>query len=123
MVTHLKDYLYTKGTSEALDREFAGSEKYGKVHISPNTLFWRVGFTRYCVPLSKVSRIFRRLMPMHGRLCAGGYHFDVEYLCLNLKDGSQIQIHIGNDIKEKAETLLKTLKKEHPELEYGCPEA
>lgn len=122
MVTNLKAYLYTKGTDETLDQEFAASQKYGKVQLGPNTLFWKVGLTRYCVSFSQVRRVYRSLMPMHGRLCAGGYHFDIEYLSLILLDGAQIQMHIGNDVKPKAEALLEAIKQAHPQLEYGRPQ-
>ena len=122
MASDLKKYVYSKGTDAALDKEFAGSQKFGKVFLTANTLFWKVGISRYCIPFSQISRVYRSIMPMHGKLCAGGYHFDIEYLSLVLQDGSYVQMHIGSDTKKTAENLLEAIKQAHPELLFGRPE-
>lgn len=121
MATNLKPFHYIKGRDEALDMEYAAAQKYGKVSLGQAHLFWRVGLTRCRVSFSQVRRVYRSLMPMHGRLCAGGYSFDIEYLSLILHDGTALQIHIANDSKATAEALLEAIRQAQPQLEYGKP--
>ena len=73
----------------------------------------------YVVSLAEVQRIFRRVEQVVGRLCCGGQNFVIERLVLILKDGSEVVIHIGDDVQPAAEALLQALKDTHPELEYG----
>lgn len=112
-------YLYTKGQNEALDTQFTAAQKFGKVRVGTDTVFWRSGLRLYCIPLNRVQRIFRRVIPVVGKLCCGGQNFDIERLVLILIDGTEVDIHIGDNIKREAELLLKTLQEAHPELEYG----
>lgn len=121
MATNLKPFHYIKGRDEALDMEYAAAQKYGKVSLGQNHLFWRVGLTWYRVPFSQIRRIYRSLMPMHGKLCAGGYSFDLEYLTVLLRDGTSLRIHIGSDVKAKAVALLDAIQQAQPQLEYGKP--
>ena len=112
-------YIYTKGNDAALDQEFAGAAAYSKVKLGQNVLFWRSGLRWYRMPLDQVQRIFRRVEQVVGRLCCGGQNFVIERLVLILKDGSEVVIHIGDDVQTSAEALLQALKDAHPELQYG----
>ena len=82
-------------------------------------VFWKNGLRWYAVPLTQVQRIFRRVEQVVGRLCCGGQNFVIERLVLILKDGSEVVIHIGDDVQTSAEALLQALKDAHPELQYG----
>ena len=114
-------YLYTKGADAALDAQFAAAQKFGKVRVGADTVFWRSGLRLYAIPLSRVQRIFRRVIPVFGKLCCGGRNFDIERLVLVLTDGTEVDIHVGDDVRREAEQLLKALQDAHPELEYGKP--
>ena len=114
-------YLYTKGTDAALDAQLAAAQKFGKVRVGADTVFWRSGLRLYAFPLSRVQRIFRRVIPVFGKLCCGGRNFDIERLVLVLTDGTEVDIHVGDDVRREAEQLLKALQDAHPELEYGKP--
>ena len=114
-----KQMRYTKGNDAALDQEFQSAVPYSKVKLGKTTLFWRFGLRWYQISLNQVQRIFRRVEQVVGRLCCGGQNFVIERLVLILKDGSEVVIHIGDDVQPAAEALLQALKDTHPELEYG----
>lgn len=118
MANH-KQYIYTKGKDPVLDGDFLSAAAYSKVKAGKTALFWRYGLRWYAVPLDQVQRIFRRVEPVYGKLCCGGNSFIIEWLVLVLHDGSELVIHIGDDVKTQAQALLEALKKLRPELQYG----
>lgn len=119
MLVNLNPYLYTKEENPQLDAEFAAAVKFGKVRLGANSLFWRAGLKQYVISLERVQRIHRRINTFVGRLCAGGRQFDVEYLVVLLHDGTELVLHIGDDVKKKAEALFTALQQTHPEIKYG----
>ena len=118
-MVNLKQYIHTKGNDPALDAEFDSAMSYSKVRAGETNLFWRNGLRRYAIPLFQVQRIYRRVEPVYGKLCCGGKSFLIEGLVLVLHDGSELVLHIGDDVKKEAEELLEALKTMHPELQYG----
>lgn len=118
-MVNLKQYIHTKGNDPALDAEFDSAKSYSKVRAGETNLFWRNGLRRYAIPLFQVQRIYRRVEPVYGKLCCGGKSFLIEWLVLVLHDGSELVLHIGDDVKKEAEELLEALKTMHPELQYG----
>lgn len=121
MAVNLKPYIYVKGADAALDAEFTAACSYNKVKPGQTALFWKSGFRWYFIPLTQVQRIFRRVEPVYGKLCCGGKSFLIEWLVLILNDGSELVLHIGDDVKKQAQALLETLKEAHPEILYGKP--
>lgn len=118
-IPNYKPYAYTKGNDPARDAEFAAAEVYSKVKPGEKSIFWKSGFRWYSMPYENVKRIFRRIEVVHGKLCCGGHTFVIEWLVLVLKDDTEVVIHIGDDVKVKAEALLEALKDAHPEIKYG----
>lgn len=114
-----KSYRYTKGTDPQLDAQFAAAKSYEKVRPGVTALFWKSGLHWHTIPLTNVQRIFRRVEPVYGKLCCGGRSFLIEWLVLILNDGSELVLHIGDDVKKQAEALLQALKDAHPEIHYG----
>lgn len=119
-----KPYRYIKGENPALDSDFLAAPLYEKIRPGKNALFWKSGFRWYCIPMEKIQRIFRRVEPVYGRLCCGGQSFLIEWLVLILADGSELTLHIGDNIvgtsvQKQAEALLDTLKLSHPQMQYG----
>ena len=45
----------------------------------------------------------------------------MEKLVLILKDGTELELYIGDDIEKKAAALLDFLKDTHPEILFGKP--
>lgn len=119
MAVNLKPYVYSKGTDEALDAQFAAASVYERVKLGKTHLFWKAGLRWYCVSLGRVQRIFRRVETVYGRMCCGRQSFVMERLVLILMDGTELEIYIGDDVKRKAEALLQALKEAHPEILYG----
>ena len=102
MAVNLKPYIFKKRTNPTLDAEFAAGTDYGWV---------RPGQTA----------IFRLVEPVYGKLCCGGNSFIMEKLVLILKDGTELELYIGDDIEKKAAALLDFLKDTHPEILFGKP--
>ncbi len=118
MANH-KPYLYHKGQNPTLDADFASAPAFGKVRVGASHFFWRFGLSRYAIPLAQVRQIFRRVQPMHGRLCAGGRDHFIEWLVLVLSDGREIEVHYGDPEKLQDNPALEYLKQAHPNISYG----
>lgn len=118
-MTYDHSYRYMKGINPGLDAEFSSAVSYGKVKPGTTAIFWKSGLHWYCMPLNTVQRIFRRVEPVYGKLCCGGRSYFIEWLVLVLADGSEVVMHIGDDIRKEAESLLLALKEAHPEIAYG----
>lgn len=114
-----RQYIYVKGSIEALDGEFARTRAYGKVRPGETTLFWRYGLRRFAIPFGDIQRIYRRVEQVVGRLCCGGRTYVIEWLVLVRSDGEELVLHIGDQVKKEAEALLVHLRQTHPEIQYG----
>ena len=121
MTVNLKPYVYKKKENAALDADFAAGKDYGWVRAGQDNIFWRSGLHWNVVSLTEVQRIFRRVEPVYGKLCCGGNSFIMEKLVLILKDGTALELYIGDDIEKKAAALLDFLKDTHPEILFGKP--
>ena len=121
MPTNLKPYVYKKGMNPALDVQFSAAMDYGWVKPGQTAVFWKTGLRWYVIPLSEVDRIFRRVVPVYGKLCCGGRSYIMEYLVIIREDGSELELYIGDDMEKKATALLDFLKQSHPELAFGKP--
>ena len=121
MAVNLKPYVYKKKENAALDADFAPGKDYGWVRAGRTAVFWRSGLHWNVVSLTEVQRIFRRVEPVYGKLCCGGNSFIMEKLVLILKDGTELELYIGDDIEKKAIALLDFLKDTHPEILFGKP--
>lgn len=121
MPTNLKPYVFKKGMNPALDAQFSAAVDYGWVKPGQTAVFWKTGLRWYVISLSEVERIFRRVVPVYGKLCCGGRSFIMEYLVIIRKDGSELELYIGDDMEKKAAALLNFLKQSHPELAFGKP--
>lgn len=118
-MANYKPYTFTKGKDTNLDGDFAEAKDFGKVRPGEQQLYWKSGFRWYAVPFTQVQRIFRRVEPVYGKLCCGGRSFIIEWLVLVLHDGSELILHIGDDVKRQAEELMLHLQDAHPQLQYG----
>lgn len=121
MGINLKPYVYKKGENPALDADFSQAESYGLVKPGRTAVFWRTGLRWHVVSLDQVQRIFRRVEPVYGKLCCGGNSFIIERLVLILKDGTELELYIGDDMDRQAAALLNSLKTTCPEILYGKP--
>ena len=119
MAANLKEYVYSKGTNEALDAEFAAAVAFARVKQGQEHLFWKAGFRWYYIPFAQTQRIFRRLLPVHTSLCCGGANFMMEWLVLVLPDVKELEIYMGEDVQAKAEALLQSLKCSQPQVQFG----
>ena len=114
-----KPYRYAKGKDPALDAQFVKAPTYEKVRPAETVLFWKSGLRWHVISLEGIQRIFRRVEPVYGKLCCGGKSFIIEWLVLILPDGSELVLHIGDDVAKEAEALLDHLKNTHSQIPYG----
>lgn len=114
-----KPYRYNKGENPAVDAEFAAAPSYGKVRPGKTVVFWKSGLFWHVISLEHVQRIFRRVEPVYGKLCCGRKTFIIERLVLILKDGTEVELYIGDDLERQAKALLESLKSAHPGIAYG----
>ena len=121
MSVNLKPYVYKKGINPALDAQFSSAGKYGWVKAGQTAVFWKNGLRWHVISLSEADRIFRRVVPVDAKLCCGRQSFIMEYLVIIRKDGSELELYIGDDMEKKAAALLDFLKQSHPELTFGKP--
>lgn len=119
MSVNLKEYAYTKGTDDTLDAQFSAAASYARVKLGQTLFFWKAGFRWYCIPLSQVRQIYRRVQPMHGRLCAGGHSFLIEWLAVILTDGTELEVYFGSDVDRHTQAFAQAIKDTHPEIKYG----
>ena len=119
MRTYPKEYVYTTGHNPMVDRDHDSAQAYGKVRLGKEALFFKAGFREYAVPFSSVQRVFRRMDMVYGKLCCGGSTYDVQMLVLLLKHGTELEIHIGDDMEKQAQALYAALQEAQPQLQYG----
>lgn len=121
MVQNLKQYLYTRQADPALDAAFDSAAPCGRVKLAAGHLFWKAGLRWYQIPLSRVTRAFRRVEYVYGKMCCGRASYDIQSLVLVLEDGTELEILMGDSMKNKAEEFFDSMRQTHPELEYGKP--
>ena len=119
MTVNLNQYLYSKGNDAALDTEFEGAAVFGKVRLGRTHIFWRAGFRRYAVALANVQRAFRRAESMTARGCGRLVSYDSQKLVLQLQNGTELELRIGDNMDSGAANLLQAMKDAHPQLQYG----
>lgn len=115
----MKKYTYIKNTDESVDREFTEGESFGQVKCCETRLFWKRGLKWYAVSLSDVTRIYRRVEYVYGKICCGGDTYDMQRLVLVLKNGEELEIPVGDRMEKKAVALMEKLQSEHAEILYG----
>ncbi len=115
----MKKYTYIKNTDESVDREFSTAESYGQIKCGETVMFWKRGLKWYVISLSEVTRIYRRVEYVYGKICCGGDTYDMQRLVLVLKNGEELEIPVGDRMEKKAVELMEKLQKEHPEIQYG----
>lgn len=118
----VKKYTYHNGKDKDLDIAFAGAVPYGKIKLSEHVIFWKVTLRWFGVPFTDIQRVYRRVEEVNAKMCCGRANFDIQKLMLVLKDGSTLELLIGDNDRYQAQNLFQAVKEAHPELEYGKPE-
>ncbi len=120
MKANIKEYVYRKNTSAALDAEFAAAETHCLVRLGSGHIFWKKGFKWYCADFAQVVRVFRRIGEVSAKVCCGNSNFDIQMLVLVMYDGSELEVIIGDSLeRDQAERLYAAVQEAHPELHYG----
>lgn len=112
-------YIYHRGENPETDQEYEQAPFYGKVKLGKQHIFWKKGFRKYAVDLEKVQRAYRRVEAVDTKMCCGNVNFDIQKLVLLLKDGTQLELLIGEGTLKEAEGLYQALQDQNPQLQYG----
>lgn len=115
----LKEFQYRKKENELVDQEFVSSGSYGKVKLGEKRIFWKRGFSWYQAELGDISRIYRRIEAVDTKMCCGNVNFDIQKLVLILKDGTELEVLIGEGMPKEAEALYEALKHQADWICYG----
>ena len=113
------EYTYKKGENTILDQEFITGEPYGKVKLAEHTIFWKQGLRWRCLDLSAVRQAFRRVEAVNTKMCCGNVNFDIQKLVLILRDGTELELLIGEGTLREAEKLFERMKEKHNGIQYG----
>ena len=119
MKIDMKEFAYNKGNSSEQDVAFEKSVSYGNVRLAENFIFWKNGLRRCVVSISDAERVYRRVEEARSKVCCGNANFDTEKLMVVLKNGSLLEMRIGDGMQKEAVALYEALKTAHPELKYG----
>ncbi len=119
-----KNHIYSRGRDLIADQDFGSSAAYGKIRLGQTHIFWKKGLRWYTVSLDQVSRAYRQVEFVYGKLCCGGSSFDIQRLALVLQNGETLILtvgdnQIGDQIKKEAEVLYQVLQETHPGWQFG----
>lgn len=110
---------YRKNQSQALTEEFASSDKYGKVKLGTDHIFWKKGLSWQYVSINEIQRVYRRIAAADTRVGCCSVNFDIQKLVIELKDTTVCELVIGDGMPKEAELLYSSFKQQHPELSFG----
>ena len=114
MLVDLKPWLCTDP-----GQEFETACVFGRVRLGNSRLFWKNGLRRYAVDMATVKRVWRQEENVYGKLCCGGRSYVIHRLVIRLEDGRQLTVHIGDDEKTAAETLLNAISEGFSHIAIG----
>lgn len=116
----MKDYIYQKRQNAGMDEDFHQSMQYGKIKLGQEYLFWRKNLKWNVIPLSEVERAYRRIEEVTARTCCASSDFSIHKLLLILKDGTKLELLIGDDLhRREPERLMEQLRGTRPEIACG----
>ena len=114
-----REYNYNKGEDSLLDQEFAAGQQYGKVKLADRYVFWKQGLRWKCAALAEVKQAFRRVEAVNTKMCCGSVNFDIQKLVLILKDGTELEILIGEGTLREAEKLFELMQEKNTGIQFG----
>ena len=114
MLMNMKQWL-----CEYKGPEYEQALPFGNVRLGEKRLFWKNGLRLCCLELDSVRRVWRQEENVYGKLCCGGRSYVIHRLVLQMDDGKELAIHIGDDAKAAAEALLCTIGKRFSHIAIG----
>ena len=114
MLMNMKQWL-----CEYKGPEYEKALPFGNVRLGVKRLFWKNGLRLCCLELDSVRRVWRQEEAVYGKLCCGGRSYVIHRLVLQLEDGRELTVHIGDDAKADALALLDALREQFPHIAIG----
>ena len=114
MLMNLKQWLW-----ENKGPEYDQAQPFGNVRLGAGRLFWKNGMKLCALELRTVRRVWRQEENVYGKLCCGGRSYVIHRLVLQLEDGRELTVHIGDDAKAAALALLDALREQFPHIAIG----
>ena len=106
-----------KGSSEALEADFAAAEKFDNVYVGGLGVYYRDGFRMKHIPYDYAQRVFLRIQEVDGKLCCGStvfQYFRLVFVC----GGKEIADAISEN-ESQYRAALERIKEKAPQLKYG----
>lgn len=118
----LEDYRCKKALQPELYEQSRGKAVYGKLIPGDTHLFYRRGMALYAVPYSAIQRWWRRVEEVASRVGCCSNDFSIHKLGLQLKDGSELMLKIGEGLyRQEPERLMEALLERQPQIAVGKP--
>lgn len=105
----------------ALREEYNQARKFGKLRLGPSCLFFKKGLKAFYIPYSEISRYFRRIMVVPGKLCCGRGDFKIEHLVICGEAGELAQIQLPG--AKAAKVVMECMAQLAPNAAVGRPGA
>ena len=102
----------------ALAQEYAQAEDFAPAKLGAAHFFFKVGRKLFYIPLSEITRCFRRVELVNARMgcCNQGLPMESVVIC-GAEEQELAQIRLGTEREGKA--LLAALQKACPEAKFG----
>lgn len=100
-----------------LKSDYQGADKYGKISLGDSCLYITHIFYVEYVPYSVITKAFRRIEDVKGKLCCGVSNYEIHHLVLEENDKS---ITVLFEEKEAAQKALEQVAEKNPETVIGC---
>lgn len=114
---------YRKGADAAQDAAFAAAQKYGHICVGGEWIFCRKGLFWYALPASAVVRAYRRVEQVQSHTGCCENDFDIHRLVLQLNDGTQQTLLIGDGLfRHEPEQLIDAMQALWPAMAIGLPQ-
>lgn len=110
-------------SEEALVRDKKNCKKFGPCGVGEKAIYLNSFYIdrQYYVPLTSVTRVFKRLAMSRGGFTGKGMFATIPYVVVEYDNGKQKQCIFKQE--EDVDCLLEHLRKTHPELKLHSAEA
>ena len=105
----------------ALREEYDRARKFGKLRLGEGCLFFKKGLKVFYIPYGEISRYFRRVMVVPGKLCCGRGDLTIENLVVCGEAGELAQIQLPGERAAKA--IMALMAQLAPDAAAGRPNA
>lgn len=104
-------------TGEPAGARFDSAERHGRCLIGPGGVAFPQRLSKRFLTWGELSRAFLRVQEVNAKMCCGRASFDMPYLILRTKDGTEFSASFSE--RRDADRALDAVKRFAPELPTG----